>query len=130
MNAGSGQKRIFTSPALESGYSYSYRVTASWMDNGQEVRLERVVPVAPGRISNVDFTRVNTVEPMPAAQVTLTVYFQASVAAWAATRSSEEFSFHQFSSIHQSNTRHRPESAEASSWFRDDIKILGDPSAG
>jgi uncharacterized protein (TIGR03000 family) len=68
MNAGSGQKRIFTSPSLESGYSYSYRVTAAWMDNGQEVRMERVVPVAPGRISNVDFTKVNTAETMPPAQ--------------------------------------------------------------
>ncbi len=38
------------------------------MDNGQEVRVERVVPVAPGRISNVDFTKVNTAEAMPPAQ--------------------------------------------------------------
>jgi uncharacterized protein (TIGR03000 family) len=63
-----GQKRIFTSPTLESGYSYTYRIAATWMDNGQEVRVERVVPVAPGKISNVDFTRVNTVEATPAAQ--------------------------------------------------------------
>jgi uncharacterized protein (TIGR03000 family) len=59
----SGAFRSFASPSLEPGYSYSYRVTASWTDNGREVRVERSVPVSPGRLATVDFTKVNTMPP-------------------------------------------------------------------
>jgi uncharacterized protein (TIGR03000 family) len=67
MTAGSGTQRAFVSPALEQGYSYSYRVTATWTENGQEVRVERRVPVAPGRVSIMDFTKINQNQTMPRA---------------------------------------------------------------
>jgi uncharacterized protein (TIGR03000 family) len=67
MTEGTGAQRAFVSPTLEAGYSYSYRVTASWMENGQEVRVERRVPVSPGRVSIMDFTKVNTNPKMPPA---------------------------------------------------------------
>ena len=67
MSAGSGTRRMFTSPALERGYTYSYRVRASWMENGQVVQVERAVPIVPGQTAAVDFTTVNTSQ-MPFAQ--------------------------------------------------------------
>jgi len=68
MTSGSGNMRTFTSPELEPGYTYSYKVTASWTDNnGQPVRIERTVPVAPGRVSVMDFNRINTAPKMPMA---------------------------------------------------------------
>jgi uncharacterized protein (TIGR03000 family) len=66
MTAGSGMQRSFVSPPLESGYSYAYKITATWMDNGQQVRAERMIAVAPGRVSRVDFSSAN-VPKMPAA---------------------------------------------------------------
>jgi uncharacterized protein (TIGR03000 family) len=56
---GSGTRRSFVSPALEPGYKYSYQVTVSWMENGQELRAERTVRVAPDQRSFADFTKVN-----------------------------------------------------------------------
>lgn len=53
-----GTLRSYLSPDLQPGYSYSYRITASWMDGGREVRAERSIPVYSGRISHVDFTTV------------------------------------------------------------------------
>jgi uncharacterized protein (TIGR03000 family) len=60
MTEGSGSQRVFISPSLEAGYNYSYQIRASWMDNGQEVTAQRKVAVAPGRVSQVDFSKVNT----------------------------------------------------------------------
>ncbi len=66
MASGSGMQRSFISPPLEQGYSYSYRLTAEWTTpDGQPMRIERVVPVAPGRLSIMDFTRVNPNQAMP-----------------------------------------------------------------
>ena len=42
-----GLRRFFTSPPLEAG-TYAYQVTASWMREGQEIRMDRTVEVSPG----------------------------------------------------------------------------------
>ncbi len=65
MTAGSGTRREFVSPNLDPGYSYSYRVTVSWVDNGRQIRAEKVIPVAPGRASLADFSNVNTAPAAP-----------------------------------------------------------------
>jgi uncharacterized protein (TIGR03000 family) len=52
---------------LQPGKSYIYQVTAAWMENGQEVRVERTVPVSAGRSSTVDFSNVNATQRMPPA---------------------------------------------------------------
>jgi uncharacterized protein (TIGR03000 family) len=67
MSAGTGTERFFRSPPLQAGFSYTYRVTASWMENGQEVRVQRTVPVASGRRSVVDFSRAQPTLRMPPA---------------------------------------------------------------
>jgi uncharacterized protein (TIGR03000 family) len=68
MSAGSGAFRSFVSPALQPGSTYTYRITAAWMEDGQEVRMERTVPVAAGRRSLVDFTTAKTGPRMPPVQ--------------------------------------------------------------
>jgi len=59
-----GKTRYFESPPLEQGYKYSYKVAATWMKDGQPVTDVRTVPIFPGRISVVDFTRPPS-EPLP-----------------------------------------------------------------
>jgi uncharacterized protein (TIGR03000 family) len=66
MTEGSGTRRSFVSPALEPGYNYSYHVTASWTENGQEVRAERTVRVAPDKKSFADFTKLSKKTMPPA----------------------------------------------------------------
>src|SRR5262249_19013297 len=53
----SGNERMFISPPLEPGSSYTYTVRATWMENGREVSQERKIPVTPGREVTLDFTR-------------------------------------------------------------------------
>lgn len=51
-----GTERIFQSPALEPGKSYTYTVKASWVDeNGQELTKQKTVQVAAGQESVVNF---------------------------------------------------------------------------
>jgi uncharacterized protein (TIGR03000 family) len=52
-----GTERTFTSPGLESGYSYTYTVKARWTENGETLEAERQVTVSPGTRVTVDFTR-------------------------------------------------------------------------
>jgi uncharacterized protein (TIGR03000 family) len=47
--------RVFTSPSLEPGRSYTYTVTAAWFRNGKMVKEERSVPVTAGATQVVDF---------------------------------------------------------------------------
>ena len=68
MTAGSGTHRTFSSPNLDPGYAYTYRLTATWLDNGHEVRAEKSIPVAPGRVSLADFSNVNAAPKMPPVQ--------------------------------------------------------------
>ena len=60
-----GRIRQFDPGPLERGYNYSYRVSATWTENGKSVTEVRVVPVIPGRLSVADFTRPAT-EQLPA----------------------------------------------------------------
>jgi uncharacterized protein (TIGR03000 family) len=52
-----GTERLFNTPALTMGSTYSYRVRASWMQGGREVTQERTVSVTPGQTAMVDFSR-------------------------------------------------------------------------
>ena len=43
-----GTNRVFTTPPLTAGVTNSYRIQATFMQNGREVTQERVVTVSPG----------------------------------------------------------------------------------
>ena len=49
--------RLYESPELTPGKSYSYTMKATWTQDGQPVTQERQVSVAAGQASVVDFTR-------------------------------------------------------------------------
>lgn len=51
-----GTDRLFNTPSLTAG-AHSYRIRATWTQNGREVSQERTVPVMAGRLSVADFTR-------------------------------------------------------------------------
>lgn len=64
-----GRTRYFDSPSLEPGYKYSYKVVATWTQDGRPVSDVRVVTVLPGRVSVVDFTQPSSEAlPPPAKQ--------------------------------------------------------------
>lgn len=52
-----GRARLFNTPSLDPSGKYSYRIGASWMEDGRPVTDIRVVSVAPGRTVVVDFTK-------------------------------------------------------------------------
>jgi uncharacterized protein (TIGR03000 family) len=53
-----GTTRLFVSPPLEAGYTYTYHITARWTDNGgREIERERNVKVQPGQQVSVDFSQ-------------------------------------------------------------------------
>jgi uncharacterized protein (TIGR03000 family) len=52
-----GTDRLFHTPTLTAGGTYSYRIRASWLQNGKEMVQEAVVPVSAGQTSTADFTR-------------------------------------------------------------------------
>ena len=54
---GAGKVRIFQPAGLEPGYIYSYKIGASWEQNGQPVLDERNIDLAPGSVMTVDFTK-------------------------------------------------------------------------
>jgi uncharacterized protein (TIGR03000 family) len=51
-----GSVRVFDTPALEPGRSYTYQVRARWTDNGREVAETREAHIHPGDAVTVDFT--------------------------------------------------------------------------
>jgi uncharacterized protein (TIGR03000 family) len=57
-----GPARTFMTGPLEPG-TYSYNISARWMENGQERRENRSVRVTPGQTADVDFM---TAAPSPA----------------------------------------------------------------
>src|SRR5581483_2205123 len=75
-----GTERVFLSPPLEQGYDYTYKIRASWDDNGRPVSNERDVHVRPGQQFTVSFaggpgressapqTRPETGRPQPPPQ--------------------------------------------------------------
>jgi uncharacterized protein (TIGR03000 family) len=50
-----GTNRVFTSPSLEPGKSYTYKVRATWTENGQETTSTKDVLIQAGRTTTVDF---------------------------------------------------------------------------
>ena len=52
-----GTDRLFNSPSLTIGSTFSYQIRASWIQGGKEVTQERTVSVTPGQTVVVDFTR-------------------------------------------------------------------------
>jgi uncharacterized protein (TIGR03000 family) len=50
-----GTDRYFHTPVLAPGSSNTYRIRASWMEDGEEMIQERVVTVAPGATVLADF---------------------------------------------------------------------------
>lgn len=51
-----GTTRLFLTPPLENGKTYSYMITASWLDNGRRVTQQRKVRFRAGQQAQVDFT--------------------------------------------------------------------------
>jgi len=51
-----GAVRVFKSPPLQIGKSFSYDVKARWMENGKPVEREKQVHVEAGELSVVNFT--------------------------------------------------------------------------
>jgi uncharacterized protein (TIGR03000 family) len=60
-----GRTRILVSPELVPGKAYSYKVTAAFTRDGKRVAEDRVVDVAAGQTSLVDFTAANGGDDLP-----------------------------------------------------------------
>jgi len=52
-----GTERSFRSPALQPGKRYTYRVTASWRENGQVINHETHIAFSAGEDVLIDFRR-------------------------------------------------------------------------
>ena len=52
-----GTRRDYQSPALETGFRYSYEIQATWMEQGKQVTQRRNVPVQPGDDISLSITR-------------------------------------------------------------------------
>jgi uncharacterized protein (TIGR03000 family) len=63
-----GTERLYHTPDLSTSVTNTYRIRATWLVNGKEITQERVVGVAAGRGTVVDFTRPASegVPPPPA----------------------------------------------------------------
>jgi uncharacterized protein (TIGR03000 family) len=64
-----GMDRLYQSPVLELGSTYTYRIRATWMKDGKEVSQDRLIQVAPGQTTLVDFARA-AAEPLAAPPAT------------------------------------------------------------
>jgi uncharacterized protein (TIGR03000 family) len=53
--AQTGTDRIYETPPLEAGKSYTYTVTARWMERGQVFEMSKAVTGTPGEVVRVDF---------------------------------------------------------------------------
>jgi uncharacterized protein (TIGR03000 family) len=52
-----GPDRLFSSPPLDPGKTYTYEMKASWMEKGEPVERTQTVTVRPNETTQVDFTR-------------------------------------------------------------------------
>jgi uncharacterized protein (TIGR03000 family) len=52
-----GPTRLFVSPPIEPGLTYTYEVTAKWMDNGKPVTRTKTVEIRAGQTARVDLTQ-------------------------------------------------------------------------
>jgi len=55
--ASQGSQRLYATPALKAGAEYYYDVTATWTENGRQVKEDRRVKVTAGQVVTVDFAR-------------------------------------------------------------------------
>jgi len=55
MDQGFGMERMFISPPLESGKTYTYTVRCTWMDGNNPITREKTIDVQPGQTAMVDF---------------------------------------------------------------------------
>lgn len=58
-----GTDRMFSTPSMANGATGTYRVRASWMQNGREEVQERAITVSPGQTYVIDFTRSSSANP-------------------------------------------------------------------
>jgi uncharacterized protein (TIGR03000 family) len=61
-----GTDRMFHTPSLTAGTTYTYRIRASWMQSGKEQVQEAVANIVPGQTTVVDFTKSAQSEGLPA----------------------------------------------------------------
>ncbi|MCI0378044.1 MAG: TIGR03000 domain-containing protein [Gemmataceae bacterium] len=61
-----GMTRVYETPELEPGSSYSYTIRASWVQNGRPVTEERRVSLTAGRTVVADFNQPPPAEKIPA----------------------------------------------------------------
>jgi uncharacterized protein (TIGR03000 family) len=52
-----GTDRVYQSPPITSGTTYSYRVKAAWTEGGRQIVQERTVAVGAGQTAVLDFTQ-------------------------------------------------------------------------
>jgi uncharacterized protein (TIGR03000 family) len=57
MSSGLSATRVYTSPELEPGHDYYYKVKAQWVRRGDNVTQTRTVKVAAGTTTVVDFNK-------------------------------------------------------------------------
>lgn len=62
-----GTARLFETPELQPGQTYSYQISASWTDNGKPVKLDQKIKVTAGKLTVVDFNRAAAPAPQQAA---------------------------------------------------------------
>ncbi|HXG11213.1 MAG TPA: TIGR03000 domain-containing protein [Gemmataceae bacterium] len=62
---GTGASRLFETPPLEMGQTYTYTVRATWTRHGRTVTQERRVVVAPGQYAVANFNLPAPSEPIP-----------------------------------------------------------------
>jgi uncharacterized protein (TIGR03000 family) len=55
--ASRGSQRLYATPALKAGAEYYYDVTATWTEDGRQVKEDRRVKVTAGQVVTVDFAR-------------------------------------------------------------------------
>jgi uncharacterized protein (TIGR03000 family) len=55
-----GTERVFTTPSLQAGYTYSYEVGATWKDGGKDRTVRRTIVFQRGQFKTVDLTQPET----------------------------------------------------------------------
>lgn len=57
-----GNDRVYQSPPISSGNTYSYKIKAVWTENGRQVVQERTIAVGAGQTAVVDFSKTLTAQ--------------------------------------------------------------------
>jgi uncharacterized protein (TIGR03000 family) len=70
-----GPERLFITPELERGKTYTYTLTATWLEDGKEQKVARHVEVRAGDLSKVEFAAAATTKEDADAPRTRTFQF-------------------------------------------------------